>query len=131
MKKQVIDTNTLLRFLLQDIPKQAEVTEQKLRQAKSGKVELIIPQIIIFEIVFNLSSVYKFGKEMIIDRLKTILSTPYIKIQDYQLFDMALQIFQKNNIDFVDCFLIAYAKEKDATVFTFDKKLKKVLERLA
>ena len=41
----------------------------------------------------------------------------------------ALQVYASTTLDFVDCLLIGYAKEDKYTVFTFDKKLQKYLNK--
>ena len=40
----------------------------------------------------------------------------------------ALDVFASSTLDFVDCLLVGYAKEKRYRVFTFDKKLQKFLQ---
>ena len=42
MKTFVVDTNIILRFLLNDIPKQTEEVKKQIKLAKEGKIELII-----------------------------------------------------------------------------------------
>ena len=41
----------------------------------------------------------------------------------------AVEIFAETKLDFVDCILAAYHDVEGANVFTFDKKLKKRIER--
>jgi len=128
VKTFIVDTNVLLRFLLKDVPNQVTEAREKFQQAKEGKIELIIPQVVIFEIVFHLSKLYKFDKNKVIEGLKVILNTQYLKIQDRKIFKVTVQIFQKNNLSFVDCFLAAYSTEDEGEVFTFDQGLNKLLK---
>ena len=128
MKQSIVDTNALLRFLLDDVPHQVEKVKQKLNLAKLGKIELVVPQIVIFEIVFNLKKLYEFEKERVIEGVKIILSTPYLKIQDRDFFNLAVQLFQENKLSFVDCFLAAYAQDINGEIFSFDKNLNKLLK---
>lgn len=126
MKKLIIDTNILLRFLLKDIPHQAEEARKVFKQAEKDKVKLIIPQIVIFEIVFQLIKVYKFEKNKVIDAIKVILNTDYFEVQDNEVFQESLKKFKLANISFADCFLASYSEKQKCEVFTFDKKLKKL-----
>jgi predicted nucleic-acid-binding protein len=126
MDKLILDTNGFLRFLLNDIPKQSEEVSKLLTKAKSKKIEIFVPQIVIFEIEFALDKYYKFPKIEIIDKLSVLLSTSYLKIQDVNVFQETLILFSDKNVDFVDCFLMCYAKSKNTTLFTFDKNLKKL-----
>lgn len=125
MTRLVADTNVFLRFLLKDNLDQFNTTHEVLVNVKEDKLELVIPQIVMFEIVYSLDKYYRFPKEKIIDALKTIIGTKNIKIQDLSAFKKALTLFGKNNLSFVDCFLVAYLEENDAKLFTFDKDLQK------
>lgn len=122
----ILDTNAFLRFLLNDLPDQAEEVSALLKKAKAKKVEIFIPQIVIFEIEFALEKYYKFSKTEIIMTLGTLLATPYLKIQNRDVFQETMLLFANKNIDFVDCFLLCNAHQKEATLFTFDKDLKKL-----
>ncbi len=126
MDKLILDTNGFLRFLLNDIPKQTEEVNKLLIKAKAKKIEIFVPQIIVFEIEFALDKYYKFPKTEITDKLRVLFATPYLKIQDKEIFQEALQLFKDKNIDFVDCFLVSNANSKNASLFTFDKNLQKL-----
>lgn len=123
MTQLLIDTNVFLRFLLADNQQQYKQAENIFRKAKEKKVELIIPQIIIFEISFALEKYYKFTKEQVIEKLKGIISAEYFEIEDGEVFGRALSLYQGNNVSLVDCFLVCFAQNKDTMLFTFDKNL--------
>ena len=123
MKSYFLDTNALLRFLLNDNIEQSNEVVELLDKAKAGTIKLFITQIVIFEISFILEKYYHFPKEKIIDGLGTLLASSYLEIQDRTVFQEAIEQFETKNIDFVDCFLICKAKEDDSTIFTFDKDL--------
>ncbi len=97
MDKFIVDTNGFLRFLLNDIPEQAEEVNKLFIKAKTTKIEIFVPH-----------------------------TTPYLKIQDGDIFQETLEIFSEKNIDFVDCFLASYAKLKNMSLFTFDRTLQKI-----
>ncbi|OGM75618.1 hypothetical protein A2382_02735 [Candidatus Woesebacteria bacterium RIFOXYB1_FULL_38_16] len=123
MKKVLLDTNPILRFLLNDIPAQAQKTNGLFENAKAGKIKIIIPQIIIFEAYFVLAKYYEFDKKTIINYLQFILSTPYLIIEDRSVFLKSIAIFSSKNISFVDSFLVAKSTLENIVLFTFDKKL--------
>lgn len=126
MKKFIADTNFFLRYLLNDIPSQAKESEKHLKLAEKGKIAIFIPQIIVFEIAFVLSKVYKFSKNKTLDALKSLLITHYLNVETRKTFLGAIKIWQEVNIDFVDAFLLSLAKETHSQLLTFDKKLKKL-----
>lgn len=123
MTQLIIDTNPFLRLILNDIPIQADEVERLIKKAKKGSVELLIPQIIVFEIEYALSKYYKFPKNQIIDKLNSIISAPYFSIQDRDIFKGAIKIYQEKNLSLVDCFLITKSQDLGTPIFTFDKKL--------
>ncbi|OGY25482.1 MAG: hypothetical protein A2Z11_03575 [Candidatus Woykebacteria bacterium RBG_16_43_9] len=128
MTRLIADTNVFLRFILKDNPKQYEDARKLFTSAKENKVELLVPQIVIFEIAFALEKYYQFAKDQIIDRLRALLSAGYLKIQDRDIFKRALDFYQSQNTSFVDCFLIAKAEGSQANIFTFDKNLNRFLK---
>ncbi len=127
MKTLVLDTNALLHFLLDDIPLQTKEVKRKIKLAESGQIKLIIPQIVIFEIVFALTKEYDFKIEGVAEVLRKILLNRYLLIQDRDIFEQALKIFS-NKLSLADCFIYFFAKENKAELFTFDKSLQKLSE---
>lgn len=127
MKTYVLDTNPLARFLLLDNPSQAAEVEKLFIRAKTGKVRLVVPQIVIFEIFFTLGKFYNFSKGEIIEKASPLITSSYLEIQNRELFIKALDIVKEyNNLSFADCFVMVWAKEISANLFTFDKKLAKI-----
>src|SRR3989338_9800213 len=106
MESSTLDANVFLRFLLDDIPSQAKEAANILIKAKSGKLRIFVPQIIIFEILFALDKYYKFPKTEVTEKVGTLLATSYLNIEDRTVFQEALEIYKSKNIDFVDCFFI-------------------------
>ena len=123
MMQLAIDTNVFLRFLLKDVSSQHEQAKELFDKAKKGKIKLIVPQIVVFEIVFALTKYYFVSKEETISKMKTLLTTEYFQVQDKEILIPALDLFTTSNLSFPDCFLVSYAKSKEAQVFTFDKKI--------
>jgi len=123
IKKIVVDTNAILRFILNDVSSQAKQTEGILLKAKDKKIEIVAPQIVVFELQFALEKYYRFGKDVVIEKLKSIVSTSYIEIQDRRTFLSALNLYESTNLSFVDCFLKAFSHDIQSDLFTFDKKL--------
>ena len=128
MKRIIPDANVFLRFLLNDIPSQVNKAEGIFSQAKLREIEIIVPQIVLFETHFTLDKYYNFNKNEINEKLKAILSVDYFKIEDRTVFLRALDLWNVRNISFPDAFLIFYCDENNGELFTFDKKLNKLTE---
>ncbi|OGE07783.1 hypothetical protein A3I53_02180 [Candidatus Curtissbacteria bacterium RIFCSPLOWO2_02_FULL_40_13b] len=127
MTRLITDTNVFLRFLLNDNTQQYKQATNIFRKAKEKKIELIVPQIIIFEICFALEKYYQLSKEQVIEKLKAIVSADYFQVQDREVFNTTLGLYKMKNASFVDCFLISQAKMKGSELFTFDKDLPKLV----
>lgn len=127
--KFIVDANVFLRFLLNDIEDQYLEAEKLFKKAKTGKAEIIVPQIIIFEIAFSLGKYYSFSKEVVVDKINSILSTPYFNIQNKNLLALSLSRYQKCNLSLTDCFLLDMAENEKGKVFSFDKSLNKTVNR--
>jgi len=125
MRKIIVDTNVFLRFLLEDIPSQKKEAEKLFRKAQKGSIEIIVPQIIIFEIEFILRKYYQFPITEISSKIKSLLNAEYFQISERPLFLKSLEIYQSKNISFVDSFLVSFAELEGFELYSFDKKLLK------
>lgn len=126
MKLVVADTNAFLRFLLDDIPQQVKKFEKILKQAKKSEIIIIVPQIVIFELNFTLSKYYLLPKQEVINKLQSIIRTPYFKIQDIEIFRETIQLYSKSSLSLADCFIYYCSQTWKADLFTFDQHLKKL-----
>lgn len=118
--KRFLDTNIIIRYLL-DGP-EASAIEKILK----GKVELILPDIIIAETVWTLLSHYKWGKEKIIPPLQSLLRLESIQANKNTLLE-ALQIYSNHNIDYVDAYLAVLMKKEEANaIYSLDRDFDKI-----
>jgi len=119
-----IDTNVLLRYLLDDVPEQADVVESLLRQAARGELTLHANALVLAEIVWACESYYQLAKEEIQDKALMILNTPGLEVADRDLITEAIFTYADENIDFVDAFNGCWMKQQDIdeTIYSFDQK---------
>jgi predicted nucleic-acid-binding protein len=79
-----LDTNVLLRYLVQDdpvqSPKAAEVVERRLSRQEPGFVSLVC----ILEIVWVLGSLYKRSRTEIASHIEMILAADTLQVQNEQ-----------------------------------------------
>lgn len=127
MRRVIIDTNGFLRLLLDDIPEQANEIESLLKRAKKNEIEIFLPQIIVFEIVFALEKYYRLNKEEVLEKVESLVSIGYVQVESRETFVKSVDLYKSNAISFVDCFLLNIVETQNAELFTFDKKLKKLI----
>ena len=118
----LLDTNAILRYILQDNLEMADIVEEQL-----SNNQCYIPIEVVAEIVYVLLKVYKVERKIIFQTLEDIADTKNISVAKDAVVRHALNVFASSSFDFVDCLLIGYAKEEQYSVFTFDKKLQKHL----
>lgn len=120
---KITDANVILRYLLKDdeqfFNKATEIIENN---------TLLITNEIASEIVYVLEKVYKVPKSEIRTALTEFFNSPSIIINDKKVILTAFELFDLNNLDFVDAILLAYNHLQNYKVFTFDKKLDKLLK---
>ena len=116
-----IDTNVLVRLLVNDTDAQAQVALAKalLKRAK----QVYVPQIVQIELVWVLETAYRFDKPAVITALKHLQKTVCFVLQHQNQFDTALSTFEKHSADFSDYLILSNCLENQHELFTFDKKL--------
>lgn len=118
-----VDTNYFLRYLLNDVPKQADEVEQLFRRAIAGEEVLYTSVIVLFEISWVLKALYELPKERVIEALHKIVQLPFITMKDKSLILQALQLYETAHVSLEDCYNIVEAQALGCTTFSsFDKK---------
>jgi predicted nucleic-acid-binding protein len=73
VKKYLLDTNVLLRFLLDDHPELSRAAARLFQQAADEKCLLILADLCIAEAVWVLTSYYKIERQKVADSLAKLL----------------------------------------------------------
>ena len=122
-KKAVIDTNLLVRYLINDDQKKAEAVDNLLDRAAKGEVRIIVPSVVIAELVWVLESFYQLKADAILELAEAIINTSGLDVTDKSTIISALRLYRSKNIDFIDAWIIEFAKERGVkTIYTFDKR---------
>jgi uncharacterized protein len=119
----VADTNLLVRYLTEDDPAKASAVAALLKKAGQGKIKILLPSVVAAELVWVLESFYNMPREQISELVYAILNTPGIDVQDEAIISAAAKLYGLTRIDFVDAWIIEFAKAKGVTkIHTFDTK---------
>ena len=116
----MLDTNMILRYLLNDDQIMADRAEQYLN---AGNVSVTIE--VIAEVVYVLKGVYSMKRDMIANTVKDFLEL--VICHEMDVLNLALDTYAERNLDFVDCVLYGYHAVRGIEIATFDKKLLKLL----
>jgi predicted nucleic-acid-binding protein len=121
------DTNVIIRYLLKDIPDQYEESAGFFESVRNGSKSAVILESVLVECVYILVKFYKAPKSEVVASLTGLLRYKGVVNRDKDAMVEALRVFSENNLDVVDCVLIAKGNYDGMTLFTFDKALGKVL----
>ena len=118
-----LDANAFLRYLLNDIPAQAEAARDVI---DSGAA--ILTNEVLAEIVYVLDKVYGLTRQKIADALEGVVKE--VQCEDRELVLGALSTYRVNRkLDIVDSILAARHRLRQIEVLTFDKDLLKQMEK--
>lgn len=126
MKNYFADTNFFLRFILQDNQAQAKKVEDYLNQAEQEEIKITYLVAVIIEMEVVLRKVYRLSRDQIAKQLLVLVKTPYLIIEDRQIWIQTFGLFSKYNLALLDLFIFEKAKVNEAEVLTFDQKLAKL-----
>jgi predicted nucleic-acid-binding protein len=126
-KNILVDTNTILRYLLKDVPDLYEKAEGLFNKVRTGEQGIEITEGVLAEAVYVLLKFYRVPKQETVETLSTFLLYKGIAGRNRSEYLQALRLFGQTNLDFVDCLLAARAKARKLDLFTFDKELLKTI----
>ena len=121
-----LDTNCLLRWVLKDIPEEAQSVQRLL----GSGLDFYVADVAITEVVYVLEKVYSLPREAVASNVQTIIATENI-ICSRTFFQAVLPIYIRHPaISFVDCQLALHAELlSKKPLYTFDKKLAAQLDQ--
>jgi len=125
--KIFIDTNLWVRFFIQDIVDQYEMTKSLLARVEAGEVKAYTSTIVLLELQFVLQKLYKLSFEGVLEVFEIIQKVREMTIIDKTNFRSALKFYKKYKIKLPDC-LIASQLPKDTILVSFDEELSKIKE---
>lgn len=117
----MLDTNIVLRYLLNDNEQMAEEAEAIIKEESAWVTAEVMA-----EVVYVLKRVYAIGRDTIKASLLDFLSE--VQAEEMEVIKFGLMVYCEKNLDFVDCILYAYHEVRGYEVRTFDKKLKQLLQ---
>ncbi len=122
-----IDSNVILRFILNDDPKLSPKAAKIFRKIEKENINVFLSEVIVAEIVYVLLKVYKLKRKDIKEKLLKIFTLDNISIEDKAIFPSIFEIFVSKNIDFEDAYQVALMqKKKVKQIYSFDEDFDKI-----
>ena len=123
----LLDTNVLLRHLLQDSAGQSARATGLLERIEAGEFTARLTAMAIAEMVWVLSGVhYRFSRDEIRHALHEVLSIPGLQVGDSEAIGAALDIYAAHNVDFIDAYHAAIAGSSGMTMVSFDRDFDRI-----
>ena len=124
-KRRFVDTNLIVRYLVQDQEKQAKTAGKLFEACDRSEVVVVLLPAGLAECVFVLESFYEHPRGDIVAALSTLISSPGVEIHAPEIHLDALDRYRKTGVHFVDCLIAANAVAEGTPVATFDKDFRR------
>jgi predicted nucleic-acid-binding protein len=122
----IIDTNIFLRTLIKDDDKVFSDCINLLELVKKNKINVVVPGVVFAEVIWVLSSFYKFPKSKVIRAVNSIQKLSGIKIIDSYDYNQTFSLYEEKNVKYIDCLIASLVKDKSYVVISYDKDFDKL-----
>lgn len=120
-----LDTNIILRFVLQDHPvysPKAGIIVEKINQGENVYTSWLV----IFETIFVLLHTHKLSKVEVAEKLLPLLNFETLHIENKSLVGKTFIYFVQKNVSFADAYSVALMeKKKLKRIYSFDRDFDK------
>jgi len=117
-----LDTNVLVRFLVQDEPLQAQLATKLIDQLTEDAQGFVSREVLI-ELVWVLERAYRLGRAEIAVALDGLLSATELDIEGSDELAPALELYRNDGFGFADLMIAATARRSGASeLLTFDRQ---------
>ncbi|MBW8873999.1 MAG: type II toxin-antitoxin system VapC family toxin [Acidobacteria bacterium] len=121
-----IDTNVLVRFVVEDDPVQTERATRVFRRAIEANDPCYVSDVVLCETVWVLETTYKFRRREIVPVLESLLHASHLTFSARDCFARALEAYASGRGDFADYMIREHARSAGCDfLITFEKVLLK------
>ncbi|UYP68537.1 type II toxin-antitoxin system VapC family toxin [Thalassobacter stenotrophicus] len=117
-----LDTNVLVRFLVQDDPLQAQAATKVIDQL-TDEAQGFVSREVLIELVWVLERAYRLSRAEIAVAFDGLLAATELEIEDADEVAPALELYRNDGFGFADLMIVAAARRAGAAgMVTFDRK---------
>lgn len=122
-----LDTNILVRFLVEDDAAQLAAARRLIRKCLRDGETLYVPVTVSLELEWVLRSGFGFGKPAVVATLSRLLGASELSFESEGALEVALVLYGQGAADYSDCLHVALASAAgEQPLWTFDKAASKV-----
>jgi predicted nucleic-acid-binding protein len=120
---KALDTNVLVRFLVNDHEQQAKAVYKRFKKAEIEKEVFFVPILVILETIWVFESVYEVSRKQILDSIDDLLLMPILEFEKQSLIRSFVSSARETKIELSDLLIAHSAKFSGCeNVITFDKR---------
>jgi predicted nucleic-acid-binding protein len=120
---KAIDTNVLVRFLVNDDRAQAEHVRQLFATAEQQREPFFVPILVLLETIWVLESAYQVQRRDLMEALGDLLLMPILQFEQREAVQAMLAMVMTNNMDLPDALIAQSARNWGCDgILTFDKE---------
>ena len=122
-----VDSNIFMRWLLGDDKEQADAIAALVKKYEKSGEHLWASDTVIAEVVWVLESVYSISPKVVAQYIGSLLDVETFEFENRERLLQAVELYRAHEIDFIDCYIVASAKDKGlSAVVSFDRDFKKM-----
>jgi predicted nucleic acid-binding protein len=122
-----LDTNVILRHLLQDVPHQSARSTGFLSRVERNEITVVTSDLVVFETVYVLERTVRTPKQHISDTLLPIIQLPAVQLPGKSNYPAIFDLYVRLNISFPDAFHAVHLRRAGIDeVVSFDRDFDRV-----
>lgn len=122
-----LDTNVVVRFLVRDDEKQAELARRRMKQAEERRERLLVPLLVVLETIWVLESVYDKTRFEILDAIRDLRQMAILEFEADEVVERLLADGLLCSADLSDILIAQSARALGCEKgLTFDKAAAKL-----
>jgi predicted nucleic-acid-binding protein len=122
---RAIDTNILVRYVVNDDPKQAAVVERFWIECETNQEAIFIPVLVLCELMWVLSRLYAQTKPQLIEVLEKLLAVGFFRFEQESAVRQSLELYRRGKATFPDYVIGEISRQVGCRdTVTFDRYLR-------
>lgn len=123
-----LDTNVILRHVLQDHPDHSPRASAIMAQLEYDGLTVRATDTVVFETVFTLEKFFKVPRNQVRDAVQPVVGLPGLVLPGKRIYDEVFPLWtQERGLSFADCFHLCFARHHGIpTMLSFDRKMNRL-----
>lgn len=127
MAEPFLDTNILLRFLLNDDPARAPRARQLLAAIARGEQRAWMTDLVVFEVVFTLQRRYRFSRSAIASSVAPLLQLEGIDLPARDRWPEVFDLYLNSPLGIADCYHVVQMRRQGVTeLYSWDTEFDRI-----